>query len=342
MLLRELRDSITDVLGVRVGHWTDRRAATGCSVVIVPAGATGGVDVRGAAPGTRETDLLRPGNLVEQVHAVLLAGGSAFGLDAATGVVRYLEEQGWGLAFAGQVVPIVPAAVLFDLTLGRPRRPDAEAGYRAARAATAGRVAEGSVGAGTGATVAKQGGPARRLKGGLGTASEQTDTGVVVGALVAVNAVGAIRDPRSGELVAAPRADDFGFVDLEAFWRTGAAWPESPGGATGQAGGTAPEPTNTTLGVVATNARLTKAQANRLATVCHDGFARTIWPAHTQGDGDTIFVLATGEVEVDAAGYGALEALATRAVERAVLRGVRLATGLAGVPSAAEWLGLDD
>jgi L-aminopeptidase/D-esterase-like protein len=298
--------------------------------VIYPPGATGGVDVRGAAPGTRETDLLQPGNLVERVHAVLLAGGSAFGLDAASGVVRYLEERGWGLAFAGQVVPIVPAAVLFDLGLGRPRRPDAEAGYRAARAARAGAVAEGSVGAGTGATVAKQAGPARRLKGGLGTASERTDTGVVVGALAAVNAVGGIRDPRTGELVAAPRADGFGFVDLEAFWRTGGPWPELVAAE--------PEPENTTLAVVATNARLTKAQANRLALVCHDGFARTIWPAHTQGDGDTIFVLATGEVEVDAAGYGALEALATRAVERAVLRGVRLATGLAGVPAAGEWL----
>ncbi|MBM4415486.1 MAG: P1 family peptidase [Chloroflexi bacterium] len=344
MPLREPRDAITDVPGVRVGHWTDRRAATGCTVVLAPAGATGGVDVRGAAPGTRETDLLRPGNLVEQVHAIVLTGGSAFGLDAAGGVVRYLEEQGWGLAFAGQVVPIVPAAVLFDLTLGRPRRPSAEAGYRAARGATAGRVAEGSVGAGTGATIAKQAGPARRLKGGLGTASEQTATGVVAGAVVAVNAVGAIRDPRTGELVAAPRGEEAGgFVDLEAHWRTGAPWPELATAAPAGAREAVAElvPANTTLGVVATNARLTKAQANRLATVCQDGFARTIWPAHTQGDGDTIFVLATGAVEVDAVGYGALEALATRAVERAVLRGVRLATGLAGVPSAAEWLRRD-
>lgn len=327
---RPLLDAITDIPGIRVGHWTDRRAATGCTVVLCEAGAVGGVDVRGAAPGTRETDLLRPGNLVEEVHGILLTGGSAFGLDAAGGVVRYLEERGAGLQFGGQVIPIVPAAVLYDLGIGRPRRPDAEAGYRAARAATRGAVAEGSVGAGTGATVAKLAGRERLLKGGLGTASERLDTGVLVGAVVAVNAVGTIRDPRTGRVVAAPRGDARGFINIDRFLRTGQSWPRPEPG---------PEPgaENTTIAVVATNAALTKAQVNRLATVCHDGFARTTWPAHTRGDGDAIFALATGEVEVDEAGYRALEAMATRAIERAVLRGVRLATGLAGVPSAAEW-----
>ncbi len=322
-----LRDAITDIPGIRVGHWTDHRSATGCTVVLCPDGTVGGVDVRGAAPGTRETDLLRPDNFVEEVHAVLLAGGSAFGLDAATGVMQYLREAGVGLHFGAHTVPIVPAAVLFDLGIGRGRWPDAEAGYHAARRARSGRVEEGSIGAGAGATVAKLAGGNRRLKGGLGTASEQLDTGVMVGAVVAVNAVGAIRDPGTGEVVAGPREAGGGFVDVEALLRTGRSWPETEE-AVGQ---------HTTLAVVATNARLTKAQTNRLATVCHDGFARTIWPVHTRGDGDTIFALATGAVEIEGSGYLALEAMASRAVERAVLRGVRLAKGLAGVPSAAEW-----
>ena len=325
-----LRDAITDVPGILVGHWTDRRSATGCTVVLSPAGAVGGVDVRGAAPGTRETDLLRPGNLVEEVHAVLLTGGAAFGLDVAGGVMRFLLETGKGLHFGGHTVPIVPAAVLFDLGIGRARWPDADAGYLAARRARRGRVAEGSVGAGAGATVAKLAGPDRRLKGGLGTASERLDTGIVVGAVVAVNAAGMIRDPGTAEVVAGPRADGAGFVDAEAFLRTGKPWQEP--NADEQAG------QHTTLAVVATNARLTKSQANRLATVCHDGLARTIWPVHTRADGDTIFALATGELEAEAAGHLGLEAMATLAVERAVLRGVRLARGLAGVPSAAEWL----
>ncbi len=335
--------AITDVPGVRVGHWTWRRGATGCTAVLCEAGAVGGVDVRGAAPGTRETDLLRPGNLVERVHAVTLSGGSAFGLAAADGVMRHLAARGSGLAFGGNVIPIVPAAILFDLGVGTKRAPGAAEGERAARAASGGRVEEGSVGAGAGATVAKLAGRARALKGGLGTASERLDTGVVVGALAAVNAAGAIRDPATGETVAAPRADGGGFVDVDAHLRTGRAWPEDEDGeddpdGEGGEGAAEPGPEHTTLAVVATNARLTREQANRLATVCHDGFARTIWPAHCRSDGDVVFVLATGEAEADAHAYAALEAMASRAVERAVLRGVRLATGLAGVPSAAEWL----
>lgn len=342
------RDAITDVPGIRVGHWTSRRAVTGCTVVLCEGGAIGGVDVRGAAPGTRETDLLRPGNLVEQVHAVLLSGGSAFGLDAAGGVVRYLEERGVGfpLGTDGLVVPIVPAAILMDLLIGLPRRPDAQAGYRAARSATGGRVREGSVGAGTGATVAKLAGRERTIKGGLGTASEALDSGVIVGAIAAVNAVGAIRDPHTGELIAAPRSDEQGrFVDLDALLRSGRPWQEpdaEDGEDSGRGGDLLPEtlaesPANTTLAVIATNAALSKSQANRLATVCHDAFARTTWPAHTRGDGDVVFALATGAVQFDPLAYTHIEAMATRAVERAIVRGVRLATGLGGVPSAAEW-----
>jgi L-aminopeptidase/D-esterase-like protein len=344
-----LLDAITDVPGIRVGHWTDRRAATGCTVIRFDRGAVGGVDVRGAAPGTRETDLLRPDNTVEEVHAIVLAGGSAFGLDAASGVVRYLVERGIGLEFGGHRIPIVPAAILMDLGIGKPVHPDADAGYRAAARATRGAVAQGSVGAGTGATVAKQAGPNRRLKGGLGTASEVLGTGVMTGALVAVNAVGTIRDPATAEVVAGPRGNRRGtFIDIDEVIRTGKSWrdlhPEEsppvvdpsrpqapPSGAPGDRG------ENTTIAVVATNARLTKALTNRLATVAHDAFARTTWPAHTRGDGDAIFALATGDVEVDPAGYNALEAMATRALERAVLKAVRLAEGLAGVPSAAEW-----
>ena len=322
------RDALTDVTGIRVGHWTDRRAATGCTVVLCPPHTVGGVDVRGAAPGTRETDLLRPGNLVQEVHAVVLSGGSAFGLEAATGVMQGLAKRGVGLDFGDTVIPIVPSAILFDLGVGRPKHPTARSGERAMRRATGGRVEVGSVGAGTGATVAKLSGRERALKGGLGTASEQLDTGVIVAALVAVNAIGAIRDPRTGEVVAAPRDDDRGFLDVDSQLRV-AKLPDP------EEDDQAPE--HTTLAVVATNARLTKTQTNRIATVAHDGFASTIWPVHTQGDGDVIFSLATGEHEVDWAGYRAIEAFAVRAVERAILNAVRAATTLAGVPSATEW-----
>ena len=317
-------DAITDVPGIKVGHWTDKRAATGCTVVLCPPdGAVGGVDVRGGAPGTRETDLLRSGHLVDEVHGVLLSGGSAFGLDAAGGVLRFLEEKGVGLEFGDQRIPIMPAAILFDLGIGRAdRRPDAEAGYRAAKAAKRGTVAQGSVGAGTGATVAKAGGADRRLKGGLGTSCEKGVAGLLAGAIVAVNAGGDIIDPDRGAVIAGPRADEAGtFLN---------GWELVRDGVEPQAG-------NTTLAVVATNADLTKEQANRLASVAQDGLARTIRPAHGMYDGDTVFVLATGEREVDETSYRALEAIAVRAVERAIIRGVLCATGLAGVPSAQEW-----
>jgi L-aminopeptidase/D-esterase-like protein len=318
-------DAITDVAGIRVGHWTDRDAATGCTVVLCGAGAVAGVDVRGAAPGTRETELLRPGHLVQQVHAVVLAGGSAFGLDAAGGVMRYLEEQGVGYAHAGVHIPIVPAAILMDLDIGRGDvRPDAEAGHEACRAAKDGPVEQGSVGAGTGATVAKALGMERCLKGGLGSASERSDAGLVVGALAAVNAAGDIVEPGSGRVLAASRADGGGFIDTLAAARKGELW-------------SLPSGSSTTLVVVATNAALSKEQANRLATVCHDGIARAVRPVHTMGDGDIVFTLATGALTVDVSGYRVLEFLAARAVERAIVRGVEEAVGLAGVPSPREW-----
>ena len=326
---RSLRDAITDIPGIRVGHWTDRRAATGCTVVLCEKGAVGGVDVRGGAPGTRETDLLRPGTLVQGMHAVVLTGGSAWGLDAAGGVMRYLEERGVGWAYGGGPVPVVVGAVLYDLRLGRGDvRPDAEAGYRACRAARPGAVAQGSVGAGTGATVAKALGMERCLKGGLGTASEalpSAEGDLVVGALVAVNCFGEVVDPASGQVVAGPRAlpGKGGFVGTIDVLRGGE---QAPWGAE-----------STTLAVVATNARLTKEYACRLASVAHDGLARTIRPLHTLGDGDIVFTMATGDVAVEPMRYVALEALAARAVERAVLKAVREARGLAGVPSAGEW-----
>jgi L-aminopeptidase/D-esterase-like protein len=322
-----VRDAITDVPGIRVGHWTDRRAATGCTVVLCEKGAVGGVDVRGGAPGTRETDLLRPGTLVQGIHAVVLTGGSAWGLDAAGGVMRYLEERGVGWAFGAGPVPVVVGAVLYDLGLGRSDvRPNAEAGYRACRAARAGALAQGSVGAGTGATLGKALGMERCLKGGLGTASEALPSSagdLVVGALVAVNCFGEVVDPASGQVIAGPRADGGGFVSTVDVLR---GLGQAPWGGE-----------STTLAVVATNARLTKEYACRLASVAHDGLARAIRPLHTMGDGDVVFTMATGETALEPMRYVALEALAAQAVERAVLKAVREARGLAGVPSAAEW-----
>jgi len=323
--LTSMKDgSITDVPGIRIGHWTDRERITGCTVVIPDRPAVAGVDVRGAAPGTRETDLLRPGNLVQHVHAVALAGGSAFGLDAASGVVRYLVERGVGFPFSDGVIPIVPAAILFDLGLGDAHaHPDAEAGYAACVAATDG-CEEGSVGAGTGATVGKALGPANATKGGVGTASEATDNGLIAGAIVAVNAYGEIVDPATGRTIAGARRGDGTFDDTIEALREGRFWrPEVP-------------VENTVLAVIATNAALTKEEANRIAAVCHDGIARAVRPAHTQGDGDVVFTLSTGDYALGEYEYRTVEALATRAVERAIVRGVMAAESLGGVPCARD------
>ena len=319
---------LTSVHGLKVGHWTDREAATGCTVVLCPGGATASVDVRGGAPGTRETDLLRAGNLVQRVHAVLLSGGSAYGLDAATGVMRWLEKHGHGFPVPTGVVPIVPAAILIDLSIGNAaRRPDAEAGFAACEAASSGPVEEGCAGAGTGATVAKALGMERALKGGIGTAAEKTASGVMVAALIAVNSFGEVVDVDSGSVVAGPRSEMPGvFVNTLEVLR--ARPPLSPFAA---------QAANSTIGVVATDAGLTKDEAYRLAVMAQTGLTQAVRPAHTPVDGDTIFALATGtnQAECDLLPLGAL---AARAVERAIVRAVKAATGLAGIPSAGEWL----
>ena len=277
------RGGITDVAGIRVGHAEDPVGLTGCTVVLCEDGAVGGVDVRGGAPGTRETDLLRPMHLVQHVHAILLAGGSAFGLDAACGVMRYLEERGIGFDAGVARVPIVPAAVLFDLSLGDARaRPDAAMGYRACQSAAAGSVPEGNVGAGCGASVGKWLGSARATKSGLGTASTASRDGLVIGAIVAVNALGNVVAPESGANLGGPRDPETGRL-LETIELMKAAH-VAPMHLFG----------NTTIGVIATNAQLTKEQANKVAQMAQNGLARTLRPAHTLYDGDTLFVLSAG------------------------------------------------
>lgn len=319
-----MNGTITDVAGLQVGHHTDTRRPTGCTVVLTPQGAVAGVDVRGAAPGTRETELLSPLNAVEQVHAILLSGGSAFGLDAASGVMRWLDERGHGIAVGPARVPIVPAAILFDLWVGDATiRPDAASGYAACMAATRDAPAEGNVGAGTGASLGKLFGIARAMKGGIGTASITVD-GITVGALVAVNAMGDVIDPSTGRLVAGARSADGatlrGTMDA---WRAGELpAPLQPGGAT-------------TIGIVATDAVLTKAQANKVAQMAHDGLARCIDPVHTMADGDTIFALATGSAG-RSTHLTVLGAIAAHVMTAAVLRAVRAARGLPGLPAAGE------
>ena len=309
--------SLTDVAGISVGHYTDARRPTGCTVVLCPAGAVAGVDVRGAAPGTRETDLLSPLNAVDRVHAVLLAGGSAFGLAAADGVMRWLDERGIGVAVGPVRVPIVPAAILFDLWVGDPRiRPDADAGYAACVAARAEPPAEGSVGAGAGASVGKLFGIGRAMKGGIGSASLRVD-GVTVAALVAVNAIGDVVDPRSGRLVAGARSADGSTMRGTMAALLDGELPEKMVDAGGA----------TTIGVVSTDAVLGKPQAGKLAQMAHDGLARSINPVHTLTDGDTMFALATG-ASGKAPHPTLLGAIAAEVTSRAVLRAVWQAQGL--------------
>lgn len=320
---------LTEVHGLRVGHHTLTERPTGCTVILVDGeGAVGGVSQRGGAPGTRETDLLDPANLVDKVNAIVLSGGSAYGLDAAQGVVRYLEERGIGWKVgANGVVPIVPAAILFDLGFGgNPKiRPTADCGQRAAMAATTAAVAEGNVGAGAGATVGKLGG-GRSMKGGLGSAAIALPNGLVVAALVAVNAVGDVVDPMTGQIVAGVRtADGKSLADARKLLRSGALLarpPVRPG-------------ENTTIGLVATNARLSKTEVHRLALMGDDGFAKAIVPSHTVGDGDTVFALATGRWTGDA-NLTVLGAMAAEAMAEAIVRAVSAADSLNGVPSARE------
>lgn len=320
-----MTNGLTAVDGVKVGHHTLTARPTGCTVILLEKGAVAGVDVRGGAPGTRETDLLNPVNLVDEVHAIVLAGGSAFGLDVASGVMRYLDERGIGFPTAGGAVPIVPAAILYDLQVGgssRPR-PDAECGYQAARHASTAAVAEGNVGAGAGATVGKLFGIDRAMKAGVGSVAITLPGGLVVGALVAVNASGDVVDPATGSIVAGVRTTDGrALADARRLLREGARIRSSVG-------------ENTTIGVVATNARLTKAQATKVAQMAHDGLARAIAPAHGPVDGDTIFALATGTHagEVDLVTIGAL---AADAMAQAIVRAARAAIGIPGYPAARD------
>ncbi len=323
----ESEGSITDVGNLRVGHFTDKRRPTGCTVLIFDDGAVAGVDVRGSSPGTRETDLLSPVNTVERVDAILLSGGSAFGLDAAGGVMRYLEEHGKGFHIGSIVVPIVPAAILFDLNVGDPKiRPDAAAGYAACQAAIASQVEEGNVGAGAGATVGTLFGFATAMKGGLGTASIRIgSTGLIVGAIVAVNAVGDVFDPRTGKILAGSlAADGTRFRKSREQIAAGALLK----GATQKKRAGA----NSTIGIVATNAVMTKTQMSKIAQMAHDGLARTINPVHTAADGDTIFAAATGTVSAKA-DVITIGATAAEAIALAVQRAVLSATGIPGYPA---------
>lgn len=320
------RNALTDIPGIRVGHYTDRRAATGCTVILCPEALAAAVDTRGGAPGTRETDVLALPNLVRTCHAILFAGGSAFGLAAADGVMRYCREHGIGFPTTRAPIPIVPAAVIYDLGLGESgSAPGPQEGYLAAVRARRGAVPEGTVGAGTGATVAKLLGPERALKGGLGTASIAGPRGLLVGALAVTNALGAIVDPASGALIAGPRGDDPGsFVPIpDAFERRTAAMDALL--------------QNTTLVCIAVNAVLEPHQLQRLAVHAHDGLARAIVPVHTRGDGDVAFALAMGPLDIQPDDLLLLGAMTAAAVEQAVLRSVRHARGARGIPSAAEW-----
>ena len=334
--------SLTDVGSIKVGHFTHRRRSTGCTVVLCGQGAVAGVDVRGGAPGTRETDLLHSVHTVQMVHAIVLSGGSAFGLATADGVMRYLEEKGIGYRVGRVRVPIVPAAILFDLLVGDSAiRPTAESGYKACLTARGGPkagVEQGNVGAGAGATVGKLLGRKRAMKGGLGTASLRLPGGLVVAALVAVNAVGDIFDYRRGKLLAGARtADGKRLADVMALLRKG----ELPSFKPGSQG----EKQNTTIGVVATNAALTKAQANKVAQMAHDGLARAIQPVHTPADGDTLFAVATGKLKpaagsaansLGAALQGIVGALAAEVVAAAVVSAILHAKGIPGYPACSD------
>ncbi|MFO1444888.1 P1 family peptidase [Bacillus sp. Bva_UNVM-123] len=318
-MLEQVKGQIIDVPGIKVGNKEDLNALTGCTVILAEDGAIGGVDVRGSAPGTRETDLLDPINLVEKVHGICLSGGSVFGLDAATGVVNYLEEHEIGLDVGVAIVPIVPAAVLFDLAVGKSKvRPDRRMGYEAAQTAARHPFKVGNVGAGCGATIGKLAGNDFCMKGGLGSASYTLQDGTVVGALVAVNAVGEVRDPQSGKVILGPFDRDKRqiFDSLEILRNN-----YSP---------VIKEGTNTTIGVIAVNAELTKAEAKKVAQMAHDGFARTIYPAHTMYDGDTIFTLATGGLKVP---VDILGTIAAKVMEEAILNAVYSAESIHGIPA---------
>jgi L-aminopeptidase/D-esterase-like protein len=329
----KLNNAITDVPGILVGHAQDDTALTGCTVILCEKGAVGGVDQRGGAPGTREVDALHPMHLVSKVHGIVLAGGSAFGLEAATGVMRYLEEKDVGFDTRIVKVPIVPAAILFDLGIGKPDvRPDAAMGYLACQNASADPPAEGNMGAGTGATVGKILGVGQCMKSGIGTASMEIGAGVIVGAIVAVNAFGDIIDPSTGKIIAGARSKDVGPVHIGAsgYFADTMQVMQTLIGRTALGFGSRG---NTVIGVVATNAKLDKESINKVAQMAHDGLARTVRPAHTMLDGDTIFAIATGEHTADVNIVGAYGA---EVFAQAILRAVRLAKPVAGIPAISE------
>ena len=322
----EVNSTLTAVRGVRVGHWTHRSGSTGCTVVLAEGGAVAGVDVRGGAPGTRETGLLSPEMTVGSVHAVLLTGGSAYGLAAADGVMQHLERQGEGFPVGNSVVPIVPAAVLFDLGVGDPEvRPDARSGRLAAEAASGGPVEMGSVGAGAGATVGKMLGAGHAMRGGLGSSAVSLGDGLVVGALAAVNCLGDVVEPSTGEIVAGARNENGdGFADsmkqlVAGGWRTIA---EGSG--------------NTTIGVIATNLLWTKSQATKVAQMAHDGLARAIRPAHMPFDGDTVFALGLGGQQPDVRLLGLVGAAAASAMASAIVAAAKAASSGFGLPAARD------
>ena len=329
----KLKNAITDIPGILVGHAQNEEALTGCTVILCEKGAVGGVDQRGGAPGTREVDALHPMHLVSKVHGVVLAGGSAFGLEAATGVMRYLEERDVGFDTHIVKVPIVPAAILFDLGIGKSDiRPDAAMGYSACQNASSEPPAEGNIGAGTGATVGKILGVGQCMKSGLGSASMEIGAGVVVGAIVAVNAFGDVIDPSTGQIIAGARSKDVGPLHIGApgYFADTLQVMQTLIGRTILGFGSRE---NTVIGVVATNAKLDKEATNKVAQMAHDGLARTIRPAHTMLDGDTIFALATGEHTADVNIVGAY---AAEMFAQAILRAVRLAKPVAGLPAVSE------
>lgn len=329
----KLNNTITDVRGIEVGHAQNDEALTGCTVVLCRKGAVAGVDVRGGAPGTRETDLLNPVNLVEKVHAITLAGGSAYGLDAASGVMKYLEENKIGFNTGAAKVPIVPSAILYDLGIGQADvRPDSTMGYQAAASASSAPPNEGNVGAGTGASVGKMFGANLSMKSGEGTASMDIGGGVVVGALVAVNAWGDVVDPDSNEIIAGLRSGKVGPVRVggKEYFADTLTMMKKPAGRSLMKLATR---ANTVIGVVATNAKLTKAQATKVAQMAHDGLARTIRPAHTVLDGDTIFALSTGSRKSDVTSVGSF---AAEVMAQAIIRAVKMASPAGGLPGLNE------
>lgn len=315
---------LTSIPGFKVGHAQDLEAITGCTVILCPPGTVGGIDQRGGAPGTRETDLLHPMHLVNEVNAVLLTGGSAFGLDAAAGVMRYCEENEMGVNVGPTHVPIVPAAVLFDLGIGDPKvRPDPEMGYQACINASQDLPAEGNVGAGTGATVGKILSMKMAMKSGIGTTSVNIGGGGKVAAIVAVNAFGDVVDPETSEIIAGARGLK-GFADTLKVMKSFV-------GRKMMSFASAAD--NTIIGVVATNVKLNKEQINKVAQMAHNGLARTIRPAFSMFDGDTVFALSAGEVEMDLNIVGAYAAIV---YQEAILRAVRSAEKIAGLPAASQ------